>query len=98
MTVLGLHCYAGFSLVAASRGYSLVVVHRLLIVVASVVVEHGIQQSFQESVVVVHGLSYSLAYGIFPDWGSNQCVLCWQADSSTTELPGKHNSLKKFFF
>ena len=56
MTVLGLHCYAGFSLVAASGGYSLVVVHRLRIVVASVVVEHGIQQSFQASVVVGTGL------------------------------------------
>ena len=55
MTVLGLQCYAGFSLVAASRGYSLVVVHRLLIVVASVVVENRVQQSFPVSVVVVHG-------------------------------------------
>ena len=35
MVVLGLCCCAGFSLVAASRGYSLAVVHVLLIVVAS---------------------------------------------------------------
>ena len=39
LTVLGLHCGAGFSLVSASRGYSLVAVHWLLIVVASLVVE-----------------------------------------------------------
>ena len=32
----------GLSLVAASRGYSLVVVHRLLTVVASLVVEDGL--------------------------------------------------------
>jgi len=37
--VLGLHC---FSLVPESRGYSLVAVHRLLIEVASIVVEHGL--------------------------------------------------------
>ena len=33
---------AGFSLVSASRGYSLVAVHWLLIVEASLVVEHGL--------------------------------------------------------
>ena len=41
MTVLGLQCCTGFSLVAESRGYSLSVVPRLLKVVASPVVEHG---------------------------------------------------------
>ena len=35
LSVLGLHCCTGFSLVEASGGYSLVVVCRLLIVVAS---------------------------------------------------------------
>ena len=33
----------GLSLVAASRGYSLAAVHGLLIAVASLVAEHGIQ-------------------------------------------------------
>ena len=33
-------CCAGFSLVEASRGYSLVAMHRLLIEVASLVEEH----------------------------------------------------------
>ena len=33
------------------------------------------------SVVVAHGLSYSMACGIFPDRGSNPCSLHWQADS-----------------
>ena len=33
------------------------------------------------SVVVVHGLSCSVACGIFLDQGSNPCPLHWQADS-----------------
>jgi len=40
MAVLGLCCFMGFSLVAASRAYSVVVVCRLLIAVASLVAEH----------------------------------------------------------
>ena len=40
--MLGLHGSTGFSLVAASRGYSLVVVRGLLIAVASLV-EHVLQ-------------------------------------------------------
>ena len=39
LVVLGLCCYRGFALVAASRNYSLVVVHQLLTEVASLV-EH----------------------------------------------------------
>ena len=39
LAVLGLGCCVGFSLVAVSRGYSLVE-HGLLIVVASLVAEH----------------------------------------------------------
>ena len=33
-----------------------------------------------------HGLSCSAPCGIFPDWGSNPCLLHWQADS----LPLSH--------
>ena len=40
-SLLGLRLCMGFSLVAASRGYSLVAVHRLL-VVATRVAEHGL--------------------------------------------------------
>ena len=43
MAVPGLHCYPGFSLVAVSRGYSLVAVRRLLIEVAFPVAEHRLQ-------------------------------------------------------
>ena len=42
LAVLGLHCCIGFSLVAASRGYSLTVLHRLLTAVTSRVAEHGL--------------------------------------------------------
>ena len=42
LAVLGLCCFLGFSLVVASRGYPPVVVCRLLIVVASLVEEHGL--------------------------------------------------------
>ena len=40
LAVLGRLCCMGFPLVAASRGCSLVLVHGLLIVVASLVAEH----------------------------------------------------------
>ena len=45
----------GFLLGAASRGYSLVVVLRLLIVVASLVVDQGLY-GLWASIVVAHGL------------------------------------------
>ena len=41
LAALGLHFWAGFSLVVASRGYSLAVVHAFLIAMASFVAEHG---------------------------------------------------------
>ena len=59
--------------------YSPVVVHRPRIEVTSLVVGHrlcGAQAS-----VVVHGLSYLAACGIFLDQGSNPRPLHWQADS-----------------
>ena len=41
LAVLGLHCCAGFFLVAVSGGYSPVAVHRLLIAVAFLVAGHS---------------------------------------------------------
>ena len=52
--MLGLHCSVVFSLVAESRGCSLVVVRELPIELASLV-EHGLSGV----VVVARGLSYS---------------------------------------
>ena len=56
----------------------LVMVHGLLIVVAYLVAEHRLQAA--SSVVMAHGLSSSVAHGIFPDQGLNSCLLHWQAD------------------
>ena len=70
----------GFSLVAASGGYSSLWCAGFsccgawaLGAWASVVVARG-------SVVVAHGISCSVACGIFPDQGLNLCPLHWQAD------------------
>ena len=83
--------HTGFSLVAASGGYSslwctgfslcwlLLLGAQALAAQASVVVACGLYST--GSVVVTHGLSCSAACGIFPDQGSNPCLLHWQADS-----------------
>ena len=94
----GLLCSAGFSLVAASGGHSLLAVHRLLIATASLVVEHGFYGAGLRScgswaldqvlTVVLHGLSCSVACGIVPDQVSNPCVLHWKADSSLSHQRG----------
>ena len=78
MAVLGLRfCARAFSS-CGEQGLSFIVVHGLLIAVASLVVEHGLTWA---SVVVAHGLHCSAACGIFLDQGSNPCPLHWQADS-----------------
>ena len=46
--MLDLRCCAGVSLVGASRGYSLVVVPGLLIEVASLIVEHRLQDMWAQ--------------------------------------------------
>ena len=67
----------GLSLVAASRGYSLVGVHRLLLSAACLVAEHGFWG--KRSSVAAQELSRPWQYGIFLDQGSNPCPL--QVDS-----------------
>ena len=51
LAVLGLCCCAGFSLVAASKGYSPGVMRGLLTAVASLVAEHGLQGPRASAVV-----------------------------------------------
>ena len=58
----------GLSLVAASRGYSLVAVSTLLIAVVSLVAEHGLEGEWA-SVVVVHGPNYLPACVTFLEQG-----------------------------
>ena len=79
LAVLGLCCCAGFSLVAATKGCSLVAVRRLHMMVASLVAEYRL--AGRGSIVVTHGLSCSTACGIFPDQGLNLCLLHWLVDS-----------------
>ena len=57
-------------------GYTRVLVHGLLMAVASLVAEKA-----QASVAAAHGLSCPMACGIFLNQGSNPCPLHWQADS-----------------
>ena len=72
---------AGFlQLEQASGGLLFIVVCGLLLMVASLIAEHRLQ-SARTSVVVGHGLSCFMAYGIFPDQGSNQCPLNCKVDS-----------------
>ena len=67
LAVLGLCCCARDFSSCGERGLLFIVVHGLLIAVASLVAEHG--------------LSCSTACGIFPDQGLNPCPLHWQVDS-----------------
>ena len=91
LAVLGLRCCMGFPLVVVSG---------LLIAVASLVVEDawasevasyglnscGSQALEQRLSSCGAWTCCSVAYGIFPDQGSNPCLLHWQADS----LPLSH--------
>ena len=63
-----------------------------LVLGASVVVALGLQGT--GSVVVVHRFSCPAACGIFPDQGSNLCLLHWQADS----LPLSHQGSPVLLF
>ena len=112
LAALGLRCCSGFSLVAASGGYSsLQCTHfafggfssreaRALGAGASVVTARAgsaivvLRLQRTGSVVVVQALSCSSACGIFPDQGSNPCLLHQHADSS----PMSHQPPKGFFF
>ena len=84
LVVSCLHCCVWLSLVAVSGDYSLIIVHRLLIAVASLVAEHRLL-GVRAPVVAAHRLSCSLACRIFPDIGLNPCPLHWQLDSQSLD-------------
>ena len=69
----------GLFLVVARGGYSNCGAG-LLIAVASLVADQGLQGAWA-SAVVAHGLSCSTPCGIFQDQGSNLSPLHWQLDS-----------------
>ena len=97
--------HVGFSVVAESRGSSLVAEkHRLLIAVASLVAEHGLWGARASavsgpglqttgSIVVVHRLSCSTARGTFPGQTSSPRLLHWQVGSS----PRSHHGSPCFY-
>ena len=90
LSVLDLHCCMGFSLVAESRGYSLVVVYsgfsccraRALgcpgFSGGSVVAAPRLECRLK---VVAQGFSCFTACGIFPNQGLNPHLLHWQVNS-----------------
>ena len=59
LAVLGLLCYMAFSLFSESRGYFLVAVHRLLIVVASLIAERRLWGMWALAVAARGLISYS---------------------------------------
>ena len=79
LAALGLHCCAGFSLVAV--GWLLVAEHCVQRVWASGVAAPRLWRT--GSVVVVHGLSCSVACGILLGQGLYLCLLHWQTDFSS---------------
>ena len=98
--MLGLCCCVRLSLGAVSGSYAPVVVCRLLLAVASLVAERGLDGaglqslwhvgsvavahglwSAQAAVVGVCGLRCAEACVLFPQQGSNLCLLPWQVDS-----------------
>ena len=85
-------------------GYSIVVIHGFLTVVASLVAEHG-PQGVQASVVttpgfssVAHGLSCCVAWGIFPESGTEPMSPVLAGRFFTTEPPGKPVGVLKMEF
>ena len=87
LAVLGLRCCAWAFSSCGEQGLLFVAVRGLLIAVASLVAEHGLQvPGLQQlwhmgSVVVAHGLSCSVACGGLPGPGLKPMSLHWQVDS-----------------
>ena len=89
LAVLGLHCYAGFSVVAMSGDYSSLqragfslpwlLLFQSLGSRRSGFSSHSSLALEHSSVVVALGLSCSLACGTFPDQGYNLCLLMCSA-------------------
>ena len=71
--MLDLHCSARLSLVAPSRGYSLFVALRLVIVVASLVAECGLQDT-QASVVAARRLRWHVGSSQTRDQTCGPCT------------------------
>ena len=86
VAALGLGCHVWPFPSCGEQGLTFVVVHGLLIAVASLGAEQGFQS--MDSAVVVHGLTCSMALGIFLGQGLNPCPLHWHMDSQPLDHPG----------
>ena len=76
---------------SSSRSYSLIAVHGLLIAVASLMA-HRLYST--DSAVVIHQFSCTSACRIFPDQGSNPCLLNRQVDSLPLSRQGSPRNVK----
>ena len=74
LAVLGLLCCAWTYSSCSKHGLLSVGVHRFLVAVAFLAMEHRALGAWA-SVVVVHELSCSATYGLFPNQGLNSCPL-----------------------
>ena len=85
LATLGLFCFSGASSGCGEQGLLFVVMHRLLVAVASLSswVSVAVARVLFSTglIVVAHGLSCSATCGTFPNQGSNPCPLHWQVDS-----------------
>ena len=79
LAALGFHCRESFSLVVASRGYSIVAVRGFLAVMASVTLVGGSRMQAQELLFL--GLVAPRHVGSFWTKDRTGCPLHWQADS-----------------
>ena len=106
LAVLGLHCCVGFSLLAASKGYSRCgsqashcgSFSRCGTWALGCVGFSSCSSRLQSTgpVVVVHGIICPMACGIIPDQGWDPCLPHWQVDSlplSHQRSPTMHYSL-----
>ena len=105
--MLGLRCFAGFSLVVTNKGSSLVTTCELLSVVASLAVEQGSRvERFSSrdtglqstgSVAVVPGLAVPrhVESSQIKDW-ENPCLLHWQVDALPLSHQGRPKPILKW--
>ena len=89
--MLGLRFVRGLSLVMASGGHSSSRCAGLSL--SWPLPLRGTGSRRAGSVVVAHGPSCSAACGIFPDQGTNPCLLHWQADSQPLRHQGSPRAI-----
>ena len=85
LALLALCCRMGFSVVAVSRGYSLVAMCRLLIVLAFLVAKHRVQVTWASG-VIARGLSSCSSRAV--DHKLNSCGTRAQLLHGMWDLPG----------